>query len=171
MWRAHLWLGRKTVWVPVRLFGVCFEKIRSLAIFSWESLSRYHLSHSKACCCVEVGQLKTDNCFEIVCFSCAVAHELFQRLLALAKKKTRQALNLSSVFCCCHGKKAGRPLFCCFDISSCHDMSRPIFFGQKKGATLEGPGSLERWAEVGHRFQWQDLAHFRFPRERRQGST
>ena len=76
----------------------------------------------------------------------SVAHELFQRLLALvfAKKKTRQVLNLSSVFCCCHGKKAGRPLFCCFDISSCHDMSRPIFFGQKKGATLEGPGSLER---------------------------
>ena len=48
MWRAHLWLW--TLRLYECLFGVCFEKIRSLAIFSWESLSRYHLSQSKAWC-------------------------------------------------------------------------------------------------------------------------
>lgn len=63
----------------------------------------------------------------------SVAHELFQRLLALvfAKKKTRQVLNLSSVFCCCHGKK---PVDHCFValtyllVTTCHDQ----FFRSKK---------------------------------------
>ena len=63
----------------------------------------------------------------------SVAHELFQRLLALvfAKKKTRQVLNLSSVFCCCHGKKAGRHCFVALTyllVTTCHDQ----FFSVKK---------------------------------------
>jgi hypothetical protein len=63
----------------------------------------------------------------------SVAHELFQRCWHLYLQKEDQAgLESQLSVLLLPRQKAGRPLFCCFDISSCHDMSRPIFFGQKK---------------------------------------
>lgn len=64
----------------------------------------------------------------------SVAHELFQRLLALvfAKKEDQAGLESQLSVLLLPRQKAGRPLFCCFDISSCHDMSRPIFSSKKE---------------------------------------
>lgn len=133
-------------------------KNQSLAIFSWESLSRYHLSQSKAWCWsgpTQDWQLLWNCLFQLRMNCSNVAGT------CICKKEDQAGLESQLSVLLLPRQKAGRPLFCCFDISSCHDMSRQ-FFSVKKGTTLEGPGSLERWAEVGHRFQWQYLAHFRF---------